>query len=200
MIRSRLLQAACCSLLTAGCMQQRKSAWLAVAGSTAACTTCNKSGHRRTAANWRHLIASHVGPSETEREMPQNGTERGEMQGKEGRETPTDRLLEPLMYMCVCVYEGMQNFIWQICVISPAVPAEGSISASSEISPAAELQVEQTTRSTPAKLAAPWRWSRLHAKGLATAKQVAVAVALPIAAVVGVEVEVGLCLSNLMSK
>lgn len=107
MIRSRLLQAACCSLLTAhcwlaGCMQQRKSAWLAVAGSTAACTTCNKSGHRRTAANWRHLIASHVGPSETEREMPQNGTEqRGEMQGKEG--TSTDRLLEPLIYMSVCV-------------------------------------------------------------------------------------------------
>lgn len=196
MIRSRLLQAACCSLLTAGCMQQRKPAWLAVAGSTAACTTCNKSGHRRTAANWRHLIASHVGPSETEREMPQNGTERGEKQGKEGRGTPTDRLLEPLMHMCVCVCAGMQNFIWQICVISPAVPAEGSICASSEISPAAELQVEQTIRSTPAKLAASWRWGRVHAKGLATAMEVAVA--LPIAAVVGVEV--GLCLSNLMSK
>lgn len=187
-------------------MQQRKSAWLAVAGSTAACTTCNKSGHRRTAANWRHLIASHVGPSETEREMPQNGTEqKGESKGKRKGERQLTAFLNHLYiyeYVCVCLCARMQNFIWQICVISPAVPAEGSISASSEISPAAELQVEQTIRSTPAKLAASWRWSRVHAKGLATAMEVAVAVALPIAAVVGVEVEVevGLCLSNLMSK
>lgn len=210
MIRSRLLQAACCSLLTAhcwlaGCMQQRKSAWLAVAGSTAACTTCNKSGHRRTAANWQHLIASHVGPSETEREMPQNGTERGaKCKGKREGERQLTAFLNHLCIcvLNVCVCARMQNFIWQICVISPAVPAEGSICASSEISPAAELQVEQTIRSTPAKLAASWRCSRVHAKGLATATAMAVAVALPIAAVVGVgvQVEVGLCLSNLMSK
>lgn len=111
MIRSRLLQAACCSLLTAhcwlaDCMQQRKSAWLAVAGSTAACTTCNKSGHRRTAANWRHLIASHVGPSETEREMPQNGTEqRGKCKGKREWERQLTAFLNHLyMYVFVCTY------------------------------------------------------------------------------------------------
>lgn len=156
---------------------------------------------KRTQADCSQLAAFNCKPRWPKRNgtwdaTKRNGTERGKARDRAKRNVNWPPSWTT--YICMCLCARMQNFIWQICVISPAVQAEGSICASSEISPAAELQVEQTIRSTPAKLAASWRCSRVHAKGLATAMEVAVA--LPIAAVVGVQVEVGLCLSNLMSK
>lgn len=162
---------------------------------------------KRTQADCSQLAAFNCKPRWPKRNGTWDATKRNGTEGGNARERGKGNVNWPpswTTYICMCLCARMQNFIWQICVISPAVPAEGSICASSEISPAAELQVEQTIRSTPAKLAANWRWSRVHAKGLATATAmvVAVAVALPIAAVVGVgvQVEVGLCLSILMSK
>lgn len=160
---------------------------------------------KRTQADCSQLAAFNCKPRWPKRNGTWDATKRNGTEGGNARERGKGNVNWPpswttYMYIYECVCARMQNFIWQICVISPAVPAEGSICASSEISPAAELQVEQTIRSTPAKLAASWRCSRVHAKGLAAATAMVVAVALPIAAVVGVEVEVGLCLSNLMSK
>jgi len=135
MIRSRLLQLLLQRKLVAGCTR-----------TTAACTTCNKSGHNRTKQQ-QHLIASHVAPTETEREMPQGAEGGAKGNGDERGGQLTAFLCQLCICICICIWmcTYAKLYLTDLRDKPSRQPCgSGSICASSEISPAALLQVEQT--------------------------------------------------------